>query len=60
MNTTYSNIRIFKHPKKLKELVDGIVSAPIMARIKPTNICDQFCFYCSTPIKSTYFDDGKA
>ena len=59
MNETYSNLRIFKHPAKIEALQRGIVSAPIMARIKPTNVCDQFCFYCSTPIKATYVQNAK-
>lgn len=44
---SYSYLKIFKHQKKLQEIKDGIVSAPISLRIKPTNRCNTNCFYCS-------------
>jgi len=59
MSESYSNLRIFKHPEKLENLINGEITAPIMARIKPTNVCDQFCFYCSTPVKATYVKDAE-
>jgi MoaA/NifB/PqqE/SkfB family radical SAM enzyme len=42
----YSNLKIFAHPKKLKSIQDGIITAPIYIRIKPTNSCNQNCSYC--------------
>jgi len=58
MAEVYSDYKIFRHPKKLEDLKDGTVTAPIVARIKPTNVCDHRCYYCSTVVKPTY-DEGS-
>jgi len=59
MNKLYSNLKIFKHPNKLLSIKDGNVTPPIMVRIKPTNVCDQKCYYCSTPVKATYVKNAS-
>lgn len=46
-SAAYSNAKIFHHPEKLKALIDGERTAPIYIRIKPTNVCNMKCFYCS-------------
>lgn len=46
-NIQYSDLKIFLHPEKLKALSQGVVTAPIYVRIKPTNRCDHGCEYCS-------------
>lgn len=43
----YSELKIFKHPQKLEDIKNEIISSPIYVRIKPTNICNHNCYYCS-------------
>lgn len=43
----YSNLKIFWHPEKIKDILEKKVSAPVYIRIKPTNVCNHSCFYCS-------------
>ncbi len=44
----YSNLKVFKYPEKLASLpTKDLVLAPITMRIKPTNICNHACSYCS-------------
>lgn len=43
----YSGLKIFWHPEKLKSLEKGEVTAPLYARVKPTNFCNHKCYYCS-------------
>jgi len=59
MSEIYSDLKIFKHMDRLDGIQNKILVPPIMARIKPTNICDQHCFYCSTPVKATYVKDSE-
>jgi len=42
----YSDLKIAFHPEKISALTAGKVTAPIYARIKPINACNQDCFYC--------------
>lgn len=44
--TPYSNLKIFGHLEELKKARDGERIAPIYVRIKPTNRCNQNCYYC--------------
>jgi wyosine [tRNA(Phe)-imidazoG37] synthetase (radical SAM superfamily) len=46
MKDPYSDMKIFKHPKKLNDIEQGKVTGPIFLRVKPTNICDHNCYYC--------------
>src|SRR3989344_1081482 len=43
----YSKDKIFHHPEKIESIVTGNVTAPVSVRIKPTNICNHGCFYCT-------------
>jgi len=45
--TPYSNLKVFAHPDRLAAIVKGEQPAPIYIRIKPTNICNHRCYYCS-------------
>lgn len=45
--TPYSNLKIFAHLEELKRVKNGERIAPIYVRIKPTNRCNQNCYYCS-------------
>ena len=42
----YSNLKIFHHAELLQKLKAGERVAPIYVRIKPTNICNENCYYC--------------
>jgi len=44
--TPYSNLKIFDHWEKIKKVKSGERVAPIYVRIKPTNRCNQNCYYC--------------
>lgn len=46
LNNPYSDLKIFYHTKNLQAFIDNKRIAPIYIRIKPTNICNQNCFYC--------------
>ena len=43
----YSYLKIFQHPEKLNSLKQRKVSAPLYVRMKPINLCNHHCFYCS-------------
>ena len=45
--TPYSSLKIFAHPEKLTAVKNGERTAPIYIRIKPTNVCNHRCYYCS-------------
>lgn len=45
--TPYSQLKVFAHTEKIKSLLENKVTAPVYVRIKPTNFCNQKCFYCS-------------
>lgn len=45
--TPYSNLKIFAHPERLAAIVQGEQPAPVYIRIKPTNVCNHRCYYCS-------------
>lgn len=44
--TPYSHLKIFHHAEILGKMKDGKRVAPIYIRIKPTNICNENCYYC--------------
>ena len=44
----YSDLKIVWHKEKLASIRDGIITAPICVRVKPTNRCNHRCFYCLT------------
>ena len=43
----YSQSKIAFHQPKLESFMDGEITAPIYVRVKPTNICNHACYYCS-------------
>lgn len=43
----YSNLKIFHHAELLKKIEGGERVAPIYIRLKPTNVCNHRCYYCS-------------
>lgn len=43
----YSNLKIFHHADLLKKIEQGERVAPIYIRLKPTNVCNHRCYYCS-------------
>jgi MoaA/NifB/PqqE/SkfB family radical SAM enzyme len=43
----YDISKLTFHPEKIRALAEGKITAPISARIKPTNKCDHKCFYCA-------------
>lgn len=44
--TPYSHLKIFHHSEILNQMKDGKRVAPIYIRIKPTNVCNENCYYC--------------
>lgn len=44
--TPYSNLKIFAHAQELQKVKNGERIAPVYVRIKPTNRCNQNCYYC--------------
>lgn len=47
MADTYSSMKIFHHKEILDAIERGERTAPIYIRLKPTNICNQHCSYCT-------------
>ena len=49
MASKYSNLKIFHYQSKLDTLSKDtqVIKAPIHIRIKPTNVCNQDCWYCA-------------
>lgn len=45
-NTAYSDMKVFYHTDKIEALKNGKRTAPVYVRIKPTNVCNQKCYYC--------------
>ena len=52
--TPYSNLKIFSHMQEVQKVKSGERIAPIYVRIKPTNKCNQNCYYCH--YKNPYLD----
>lgn len=53
----YSKLKILHHPEKLDSLEHGYMASPIHIRIKPTNVCNHNCTYCS--YQNSYGQLGK-
>lgn len=54
--TPYSELKIFQHTDRIKGFLEGQRVSPIYMRVKPTNICNQNCYYCGYADKCV-FDD---
>ena len=46
-NRQYSSLKIFHHKTSLESMKNEIKQAPLYIRIKPTNLCNHHCSYCS-------------
>jgi len=46
--SVYSDLKIFHHTEKINDILNGKRTAPIYVRIKPTNACNQNCYYCGS------------
>ncbi len=46
--SVYSNLKILYHSEKIADIINGKRTAPIYIRIKPTNTCNQNCYYCGS------------
>lgn len=55
--TPYSELKIFHHIDRIDSFLKGERVAPIYVRIKPTNVCNQRCFYCAYANDSLF--DGR-
>lgn len=47
MGNPYSNLKIFRHKDYLDAIEKGDWKPPIYIRLKPTNICNHHCAYCT-------------
>lgn len=47
-NSVYSDLKIFYHTEKIEDILKERRTAPIYIRIKPTNCCNQNCYYCGS------------
>ena len=43
----YSALKPFLYPDRLRAIGAGRVPAPVHVRIKPTNVCNQSCWFCA-------------
>lgn len=43
----YSSLKIFSHHDKVQAIEMGKRTAPVYIRLKPTNVCNHHCYYCS-------------
>lgn len=46
--SVYSDLKIFHHAEKISDILSGRRTAPIYVRLKPTNVCNQNCYYCGS------------
>ncbi len=46
-NNPYSSMKIFHHTNTLDQIANGEIVAPFYIRLKPTNICNHHCAYCT-------------
>ena len=46
MNSAYSDIKLFHHMDRLNKIKKGEICSPVYIRLKPTNRCNQKCYYC--------------
>ncbi|MCM1326555.1 MAG: radical SAM protein [Bacteroidales bacterium] len=46
--SVYSDLKIFYHADKIQDILNDKRTAPVYIRIKPTNVCNQNCYYCGS------------
>jgi MoaA/NifB/PqqE/SkfB family radical SAM enzyme len=54
----YSSLKAFRHPERLRTLVEGRVAAPVHVRIKPVNACNHHCWYCAYRAEDLSLGEG--
>lgn len=47
MGNPYSNLKVFRHKDYLDAIEQGDWKPPIYIRLKPTNLCNHHCAYCT-------------
>lgn len=47
-NSAYSDLKIFYHTDQIQSVLQEKRTFPIYVRIKPTNACNQNCYYCGS------------
>lgn len=57
MARLYTDSKILHFSSKIKNLLDGTLSAPIHIRLKPTNRCQHKCYYCCYRNKNLYLGE---
>ncbi len=60
----YSYLKVFRHHEKLESIRNKVVTPPLYIRIKPINICNHHCYYCSYEdanlgLRSTFKEKDK-
>ncbi len=53
MKNMYSSVKVFHHKDALDLIERGEIGAPYYIRIKPTNLCNHHCAYCTYGSGST-------
>lgn len=45
-HSEYSELKVFYHMDRIEKLLKNQRVAPVYVRLKPTNVCNQKCYYC--------------
>lgn len=45
-NSAYNDLKVLHHTEKIEDLIQGRRTSPVYVRMKPTNVCNQNCYYC--------------
>src|SRR5581483_4690786 len=53
----YSNLKVLNYADRVVQ-EDGPLAAPVHVRIKPTNACNQSCFFCAYRHEELHLGDG--
>lgn len=57
MAKLYTDLKILNFDSKLKDMLNGVLSAPIHIRLKPTNRCNHNCYYCCYRNENLYLSE---
>lgn len=57
-STPYSGLKLLAHHDKIESIKKGERVAPLYIRIKPINICNHKCFYCSYAVEESINYEG--
>lgn len=47
MKNSYSSLKVFYHRDILESIENGTPVSPVYVRLKPTNVCNHHCAYCT-------------